>query len=43
MAYLYFKSIDGIIAIHHKTIEASGGGIDGIINLNSLEFAIEQI
>ena len=43
MAYLYFKSIEEIIAIHHKTIEASGGGTDGIINLNSLECAIVQI
>lgn len=43
MAYLYFKSIDEIIAIHQKTIVASGGGTDGIINLDSLECAIEQI
>jgi death-on-curing protein len=43
MAFIYFKSIDEIIAIHKKTIEASGGGTDGIINLNSLECAIDQI
>ncbi len=43
MAWIYFKSIDDIIAIHKKTIEASGGGMDGIINLNSLDCAIEQI
>lgn len=43
MAYLYFKSIDEIIAIHKKTIVASGGGADGILNLNSLECAIDQI
>ena len=43
MAYLYFKSIDEIIAIHQKTIFASGGGTNGIINLNSLECVIDQI
>jgi death-on-curing protein len=43
MAYLYFKSINEIIAIHKKTIVASGGGADGIISLNSLECAIDQI
>lgn len=43
MAWIYFKSIDDIIAIHKKTIKASGGGMDGIINLNSLDCAIEQI
>jgi len=43
MAYLYFKSIDEIIAIHVKTINASGGGTTGILNLASLECAIEQI
>lgn len=43
MACLYFKSIDEIIAIHQKTIVASGGGTNGIINLNSLECAIDQI
>lgn len=43
MAYLYFNNINEIIAIHQKTIVASGGGTDGIINLNSLKCAIEQI
>ena len=43
MAYNYFKSIDEIIAIHAKTIVASGGGTDGIIDLSSLECAIEHI
>jgi death-on-curing protein len=43
MAYIYFKSINEIIGIHQKTIEASGGGTIGIINLHSLECAIDQI
>ncbi len=43
MAYIYFKSIDEIIAIHKKTIKASGGGAEGILNLHSLECAIDQI
>ena len=43
MTYIYFKSIDEIVAIHQKTIFASGGGADGILNLNSLECAIDQI
>ena len=43
MEYRYFKNIDEIIDIHRKTIIASGGGADGILNLNSLECAIEQI
>jgi len=43
VAYIYFKNIDEIIAIHKKTIEASGGGTEGILNLNSLESAIVQI
>jgi death on curing protein len=43
MAYIYFKNIDEIIAIHQKTIEKSGGGTVGILNLSSLECAIEQI
>jgi len=43
MEYRYFKNIDEIIDIHRKTIVASGGGADGILNLNSLECAIEQM
>jgi len=44
MSFIYFKNIDEIIAIHKKTIAASGGGgADGILNLSSLECAIEQI
>ncbi len=29
--------------IHNKTVAASGGGTDGIINLDALDCAIEQI
>lgn len=43
MAVIYFRNIDEIIAIHQKTIKASGGGADGIITLDSLQCAIEQI
>ncbi len=43
MDCIYFKDINEVIAIHQKTIEISGGGADGIINLNSLVCALEQI
>ncbi|MDP2338646.1 MAG: type II toxin-antitoxin system death-on-curing family toxin [Bacteroidota bacterium] len=43
MDCIYFKDINEVIAIHQKTIEVSGGGADGIINLNSLDCALEQI
>lgn len=43
MGFIYFQSINEIIAIHNKTIVASGGGTDGIINLHSLECAIDHI
>lgn len=43
MDYIYFKSIDEIIAIHKKTVAISGGGSEGIIDLGSIECAIEQI
>jgi len=43
MAYLYFKDISDIISIHEKTIQVSDGGAQGIINLGSLECAIEQM
>lgn len=40
---VYIKSIEQVIAIHEKTVEISGGGSNGILNLNSLEAAIEHI
>ncbi len=43
MDCIYFKSIDEIIAIHKKTVAVSGGGSVGIIDLGSIECAIEQI
>jgi death-on-curing protein len=43
MDCIYFKSIDEIIAIHKKTVVVSGGGSEGIIDLGSIECAINQI
>lgn len=43
MDCIYFKNIEEIIAIHKKTVVVSGGGSDGIIDLGSIECAIEQI
>lgn len=43
MEFNYFKSIDDIIAIHSKTVAISGGGSEGIIDLGSIECAIDQI
>ncbi len=39
----YITSIEEVIEIHEKTIKVSGGGNTGIINLNSLESALEHI
>lgn len=35
--------MDDIIAIHSKTVAISGGGSEGIIDLGSIECAIDQI
>ena len=43
MDCIYFRDLNEVIAIHQKTIEVSGGGADGILNLNSLDCALEQI
>jgi len=43
MDWIYFKDINEVIDIHQKTIEVSGGGAEGILNLNSLDCALEQI
>ena len=43
MECIYFKSVDEIIAIHKKTVVVSGGGSEGIIDLGSIECAIDQI
>lgn len=39
----YLKDIDEVIDIHNKTVEISGGGALGILNLNSLEACLEHI
>jgi death-on-curing protein len=43
MKIVYFSNIDEVILLHEKTIEISGGGTTGIINLNSLLAALEHI
>ncbi len=39
----YIETIEEVIEIHKKTIEISGGGAEGILNLNSLEACLEHI
>ena len=39
----YISSIREVIDIHQKTVEISGGGSDGVINLHSLEAALEHV
>jgi death-on-curing protein len=43
MKIIYFSNIDEVILLHKKTIEISGGGTTGILNLNSLLAALEHI
>ncbi len=40
---VYIKDIDNVILLHLKTIEVSGGGASGIININSLIAALDHI
>lgn len=40
---IYITDIDEVIDIHKKTIAISGGGTDGIINIGSLDAALEHI
>ncbi len=40
---IYITDIQEVINIHQKTIEISGGGADGIINIGSLDAALEHI
>lgn len=42
-AIKYIESIEEVIEIHKKTIDVSGGGTEGVINLNSLKTCLEQI
>jgi len=43
MATVYFTGIEEVIEIHSKTVEISGGGTIGILDLSSLECALEHI
>ena len=40
---IYFESVEEIIKIHNKTIEFSGGGVDGILHREYLESALEHM
>lgn len=40
---IYITNIQEVIDIHKKTIDVSGGGADGIINIGLLDAAIEHI
>jgi len=42
-AIIYITDIQEVIDIHKKTIAISGGGTDGIINIGSLDAALEHI
>ncbi|MCK4696175.1 MAG: type II toxin-antitoxin system death-on-curing family toxin [Candidatus Cloacimonetes bacterium] len=43
MDIVYFNGIEEVIQIHLKTVDVSGGGSTEIINIASLECALEQI
>ncbi|MEI6048350.1 MAG: type II toxin-antitoxin system death-on-curing family toxin [Bacteroidota bacterium] len=43
MPLVYINNIDEVVSLHEKTIEVSGGGANGILNLNSLNAAINHI
>lgn len=43
MPIVYINDINEVVSLHLKTIEVSGGGITGIINLNSLNAALDHI
>jgi death-on-curing protein len=40
---IYITNIQEVIDIHKKTIDISGGGADGILNIGLLDAAIEHI
>jgi death-on-curing protein len=40
---VYINSLEEVISIHGKTIEISGGGTDGILNLSYLEAALDHV
>jgi death-on-curing protein len=39
----YIETIEEVVEIHKKTIAISGGGTDGILNLNSLKACLEHV
>lgn len=39
----YLEDIEEVIDIHNKTIEISGGGLIGLLNVNSLEACLHHI
>jgi death on curing protein len=39
----YIETIEEVVEVHKKTVEVSGGGADGILNLNSLSACLEHI
>ena len=43
MPIIYFENIEEVISLHDKTIQVSGGGTTGILNLNSLSVALDHI
>jgi death-on-curing protein len=43
MPLVYITDIKELVSLHHKTIEVSGGGTTGILNLNSLSAALDHI
>lgn len=40
---VYINDVDEVVSLHLKTIEVSGGGSSGILNLNSLIAALDHI
>lgn len=43
MPIVYITDINELVSLHQKTIEVSGGGTVGILNLNSLSAALDHI
>jgi death on curing protein len=43
MPIVYITDINEIVSLHRKTIEVSGGGTAGTLNLNSLSAALDHI
>ena len=43
MSVSYISDINEVVSLHLKTIEVSGGGTTGILNLNSLNAALDHI